>query len=87
MYSHYFYDRWVTIDLDGNGLKKYFPFFINKEAQDLIYSNKPIRVFSCWNGVIAFKANSLKDKQLHFRYKINYTLPKHLLSNSNNLST
>ena len=83
MYSHYFYDRWVTIDLDGNGLKKYFPFFINKEAQDLIYNHKPIRVFSCWNGVIAFKANSLKDKQLHFRYKINYTLPKYLLNTAN----
>ena len=83
MVSHYFYDRWVTIDFDGNGLKKYFPFFINKEAQDLIMNHKPVRVFSCWNGVIAFKGSSLKDKRLKFRHKINYTLPKHLLNNPN----
>ena len=81
--SHYFYDRWVTIDLDGNGLKKYFPFFINKEAQDLILNHKPIRVFSCWNGVIAFNASSLKDKQIQFRHKLDYTLPKNLLNNPN----
>ena len=83
MYSHYFYDRWVTIDLDGNGLKKYFPFFINKEAQDLILNHQPIRVFSCWNGIIAFKANSLRNKQLQFRYKRNYTIPKYLLNTAN----
>ena len=83
IYSNYFYDRWVTIDLDGNGLKKYFPYFINKEAQDLILNHKPIRVFSCWNGVIAFKASPLKDKQLRFRHKENYTLPKYLLNNPN----
>ena len=83
MLDHYFYDRWVSIDLDGNGLKKYFPFFINKEAQDLILNHRPIRVFSCWNGVNAFKASSLKDKQLQFRHKINYTLPKNILNNPN----
>ena len=83
MFSHYFYDRWVTIDLDGNGLKKYFPFFINKEAQDLILNHKPIRVFSCWNGVIAFNASSLRNKQIQFRHKINYTIPKYLLNNPN----
>ena len=83
MMDDYFYDRWVSIDLDGNGLKKYFPFFINKEAQDLILNHKPIRVFSCWNGVNAFKASSLKNKQLQFRHKINYTLPRYILNNPN----
>ena len=55
---------------------KYFPFFTNKEGQDLFINHKPIRVFSCWNGVIAFKASPLKNKQLKFRHKTNYTLPK-----------
>ena len=81
--DNYFYDRWVSIDLDGNGLKKYFPFFINKEAQDLILNHRPIRVFSCWNGVNAFKASSLKNKQLQFRHKIKYTLPRYILNNPN----
>ena len=81
IFSHYFYDRWVTIDLDGNGLNKYFPYFINKEAQDLVLNHKPIRVFSCWNGVIAFKASPLKDRQIKFRHKVNYTIPKYFPNN------
>ena len=83
MQANYFYDRWVAIDLDGNGLNQYFPYFINKEAQDLILNHKPIRIFSCWNGIIAFQASSLKDKQLKFRHKENYTLPKYVLNNPN----
>jgi hypothetical protein len=63
-----FYDRWVSIDLDGNSLLKNFPFIINKEAQDLILNHKPFRVFSCWNGVIVFSASPLKNKTLQFRY-------------------
>lgn len=59
-----FYDRWVAIDLDGNGFVRYFPFFKNKEAQDLIVNHKPVRVFSCWNGVIEFKASPIQDKKL-----------------------
>ena len=81
VFSDYFYDRWVSIDLDGNGLYKYFPYFINKEAQDLVYNHKPIRVFSCWNGIIAFKASPLKAKQIKFRHKINYTIPKYFPNN------
>ena len=80
MVDHYFYDAWVSIDLDGNGLSNLFPFFINKEAQDLVIYHKPIRVFSCWNGVIAFKASPLRNKKLHFRYNKNITLPKYRLN-------
>ena len=76
-----FYDRWVSIDLEGDGMRKYFPFFINKEAQDLVVNHKPIRVFSCWNGVIAFWADPLKDKNIQFRNKVNYTQPLHNLNN------
>ena len=36
--------------------------------------HKPIRVFSCWNGVIAFKASPLKDKKIQFRHKYNFTI-------------
>ena len=72
-----FYDTWVSIDLDGNSLKHRFPYFINKEAQDLVVNHKPVRVFSCWNGVMAFTASPLKNKAIKFRsqkkskYKIN----------------
>ena len=76
-----FYDRWVSIDLDGDGMTKYFPYFINKEGQDLVINHKPIRVFSCWNGVIAFKALPLEDKKIKFRYKHNSILPKFMINN------
>ena len=81
MINNYFYDHWVSIDLDGNHLNSHFPFFLNKEAQDLVIYHKPIRVFSCWNGVIAFKASPLKNRKVKFRYKFNNTLPRHRLNN------
>ena len=80
-FSDVFYDRWVSIDLDGNSLKPYFPFFINKYAQDLIVNHKPIRVFSCWNGVIVFNAAPFKNRRIQFRYKNNNTLTKYSINN------
>ena len=76
-----FYDRWVSIDLDGNSLLKYFPFFINKEAQDLIINHKPVRVFSCWNGVTIFTASPLKNKNIQFRYKKSNKILKYKINN------
>ena len=64
-----FYDTWVSLDLDGNSLKHRFPYFINKEAQDLVVNHKPVRVFSCWNGLMIFTAAPLKDKKIKFRYR------------------
>ena len=66
-----FYDSWVSIDLSGYSLRHDFPFFVNKEGQDLVINHKPIRVFSCWNGVMAFTAEPLKDKKIQFRYELN----------------
>ena len=66
-----FYDSWVSIDLSGYSLRHDFPFFVNKEGQDLVINHKPVRVFSCWNGVMAFTAEPLKDKKIQFRYELN----------------
>ena len=80
--SFLFYDRWVSIDLEGEGMSKYFPYFLNKEGQDLVINHKPVRVFSCWNGVIAFKASPLENKKVQFRHKLaNSSLPKNILTN------
>ena len=79
--STFFYDRWVSIDLDGESMTKYFPYFNNKEGQDLVVNHQPIRVFSCWNGVIAFKASPLKDKKVKFRNKNDSSVPKIMLKN------
>ena len=66
-YYFNFYDSWVSIDLDGNHLLGNFPYFINKEGQDQYINKKPIRIFSCWNGVIAFNASFFKNKKMNFR--------------------
>ena len=65
-----FYDSWVSIDLSGYSLRHDFPYFVNKEGQDLVINHKPIRVFSCWNGVTVFTAEPLKDRKIQFRYEL-----------------
>ena len=65
-----FYDSWVSIDLSGYSLLHDFPFFVNKEGQDLVINHKPVRVMSCWNGVIVFTAEPLKDRKIKFRYEL-----------------
>ena len=70
------YDTWVAVDLNGNSLRKGFPYFINKEAQDSVINKSPIRVFSCWNGIIIFNATVFKNRQVQFRTgKINESSP------------
>ena len=66
-YYFNFYDNWVSIDLDGDRLLKDFPYFINKEGQDQLINKKPVRVFSCWNGIVTFNGSALKNKHLEFR--------------------
>ena len=56
-----FYDNWVSIDLNGNKLTSGFPYIINKEGQEQIIKKKPIRVFSCWNGIIIIKGSPFKN--------------------------
>ena len=62
-----FYDNWASVDLNGNSLRHGFPYFINKEAQDQFINTKPIRIFSCWNGLIVINGSPFKDRQIEFR--------------------
>ena len=71
-FNIYFYDTWVSYDLDGNGLRHGYPYFINSEGQEQLINLKPIRIFSCWNGVMVFTAAPLENKKLQFRVE-NYT--------------
>ena len=74
-----FYDSLVSIDLSGYSLR-HFPYFVNKEGQDLLINYKPIRVFSCWNGVTVFTAEPFKDKKIQFRYELHTS--RHKSTNS-----
>lgn len=71
-FNIYFYDTWVSYDLNGNCLRHGYPYFFNSEAQEQVINLKPVRVFSCWNGLMVFTAAPLKNKQLQFRVE-NYT--------------
>ena len=64
-----FYDSWVSIDLDGENILGSFPYFKNKEGQEQYINQKPIRIFSCWNGIIAFNASAFANKKIKFRYE------------------
>ena len=41
-----------------------------------------MRIFSCWNGVIVFKAKPLKDKKIQFRFKMDNKKPKFFINNT-----
>ncbi|MCQ2819180.1 MAG: glycosyltransferase family 69 protein, partial [archaeon] len=62
-----FYDTLVSIDLNGHRLIDHFPFYANLEAQDAFIEGDNIRVFSCWNGVIAAKGKIFQNKTVQFR--------------------
>ena len=83
MNDNKFYNRWGTLDLDGDGLRKYFPFFVNEEWPDLVINHKPIRVFIFWNEVKTLEAIHLKDKKIIFRNKMYYSLHKFRLNLNN----
>ena len=63
------YDSWVLIDIDGDYILDNFPYFKNKEGQDQFINQKPIRIVSCWNGIISFNASTLENKKIKFRYE------------------
>jgi hypothetical protein len=64
-FYHRFYDTWVSRDLDGNRFKKLFPYFVDYKSQERLLEGKPVRVFSCWNGVAVI--NPVPLKKLKFR--------------------
>ena len=74
-FNIYFFDTWVSIDLDGNSLRHGYPYFFNPEGQEQVLNNKPVRIFSCWNGVIVLTASPFENKKVQFRVE-NYTIPK-----------
>ena len=80
-----FYDSWVSIDLDGDNILDNFPYFINKEGQDQFINQKPIRIFSCWNGIITFNASVFENKKIKFRYESIQKKNKPSLCNSPNI--
>ncbi|KAI0094923.1 cryptococcal mannosyltransferase 1-domain-containing protein [Irpex rosettiformis] len=61
------YDTWVLRDRIGKLTYGIWPFFSDIEDYNAMKSASPVPVFSCWNGAVAFQADSV--------------LPVHLRSN------
>ena len=73
-----FYDAWVSRTMTGNSF-----FYIDPEdgswsrAQELFHddestlerfrSHRPVQVFACWNGAVAFSAKPLLEEGVRFR--------------------
>ncbi|MES1907106.1 MAG: hypothetical protein MHM6MM_000287 [Cercozoa sp. M6MM] len=60
-----FYDTWVTRDLNGDVLSGYHPYVAETNAQAKAKKYEPFQVYSCWNGAVVFRAESLRG--LKFR--------------------
>jgi hypothetical protein len=68
-----FYDKWVSRDLDGRQVRNYFPYFIDKTAQEQVLNEEPVRVFSCWNGVAVLNPEPFKDYH-NFKFRANNSI-------------
>jgi Cryptococcal mannosyltransferase 1 len=62
-----FYDRWVTRDLNGDFFSSWFPYVTEEAGLSSLVLNKPIRVYSCWNGIVATHASFFTEKHIKFR--------------------
>jgi hypothetical protein len=62
-----FYDVLVSRDLGMNILMDYYPYFKNSTDQKLVRNGLPIRVFSCWNGMVIMKATPFVEHKVRFR--------------------
>jgi len=46
-------------DLRGDELSGKYPWFKDSTARIQVFQNNPVRVLSCWNGLVVFKADPL----------------------------
>ena len=63
-----FYDTWVSIDINGNHFINQYPYILDLISANSIINEEPLRVFSCWNGMISMKAFPLIYNNISFRF-------------------
>jgi hypothetical protein len=62
-----FYDIWVARDLWGTPLSGQHPYFHDWDSVTRMRHGEPIRVFSCWNGVVVMRAEPFLTQNVTFR--------------------
>jgi hypothetical protein len=53
------YDLWVLRDINGLVVSPTFPYFWDYNSFWDIFFGRPVRVYSCWNGLVVFDASVL----------------------------
>lgn len=66
-FFYLFYDVLATRDLDGNWFSGYYPFASHIDSKQAVLNNQPFKVYSCWNGAVAFAAEPLLEEGVEFR--------------------
>jgi len=58
------YDIWVTRDRLGGLVAGVWPYLLEPSGKKAVENNEPAEVFSCWNGIVAFRAEPFIAPQL-----------------------
>ena len=51
------YDMWVLRDRLGHLTAGIWPYFFDAASSEAMKNEEPVPVFSCWNGIVAFRAD------------------------------
>lgn len=61
------YDTWVARDVEGEVLHAWYPYFRRPDDIAAAVRNEPVRVYSCWNGLAAFRGSVFGAGGVRFR--------------------
>ncbi|KAF8204169.1 cryptococcal mannosyltransferase 1-domain-containing protein [Mycena galopus ATCC 62051] len=53
------YDAWVVRDRLGRLVSSLWPYFLEDAGLQAVMEDEPAPVFTCWNGIVAFRADPL----------------------------
>ncbi|KAF8629855.1 hypothetical protein AX15_003217 [Amanita polypyramis BW_CC] len=58
------YDAWVIRDQFGKLVSSAWPYFLEESGRKSLMADEPVPVFTCWNGITAFRAEPLLPIEL-----------------------
>ena len=66
-FYYQFYDVLVTRDITGYWFSGYYPYTRHTESLQNLTKGLPIKVKSCWNGIVVFDAEPIQQDKVEFR--------------------
>ncbi|OMJ71149.1 hypothetical protein SteCoe_30715 [Stentor coeruleus] len=66
-FYYQFYDILVSRDIKGHWFSGFYPFFHDLKSRENLTSSLPIKVQSCWNGMVSMNAEGFLNKSIMFR--------------------